>query len=209
MDHSSGIMSYDEVVEMEEILAIQEREEKLRQLIQETGHKVTQENGQRKFAGPPANWNGPAPPKGCEVFVGKIPRDIGEDELYNLFSQIGPIYELRLMMDFSGCNRGFGFVQFVKAEYATKAIEQLNHYQLRPGRHLGVLRSIDNCRLFIGGIPKDKTQGEIKLEMERLTEGVTQVIVYRYVFPFGCIVGFSPNCYFYLLLSYFLNCWKF
>lgn len=39
--------------EKEEILAIQKREENLMKLIQETGCEIVQENGQRKFGGPP------------------------------------------------------------------------------------------------------------------------------------------------------------
>jgi hypothetical protein len=33
------------------------------------------------FRGPPPDWNGPAPGKGCEIFVGKVPRDAYEYEL--------------------------------------------------------------------------------------------------------------------------------
>lgn len=39
--------------ELEEILAIQKREENLMKMIQETGCEIVQENGQRKFGGPP------------------------------------------------------------------------------------------------------------------------------------------------------------
>jgi hypothetical protein len=39
--------------ELDEILAIQKREENLMKLIQETGCEIIQENGQRKFGGPP------------------------------------------------------------------------------------------------------------------------------------------------------------
>lgn len=39
--------------ESDEILAIQKREENLMKLIQETGCEIIQENGQRKFGGPP------------------------------------------------------------------------------------------------------------------------------------------------------------
>ena len=53
---------------------------------------------------------GEPPSRGCEVFVGKIPRDLFEDEIFPVFERIGPIYELRLMMDFDGRNRGFCFV---------------------------------------------------------------------------------------------------
>lgn len=104
-----------------------------------------------------------------------------EDELYRIFSTIGVIYELRLMMDFSGSNRGFAFIQYAHRLDANRAIQLMNNYELRPRHHIGVVKSIDNCRLFIGGIPKNKSREEIQGEMERLTEGVTKVIVYRWV----------------------------
>ena len=85
------------------------------------------------------------------------------------------------MMDFSGSNRGFAFVQYTNRQDASLAIQQLNKYELRPRHFIGVIKSIDNCRLFVGGIPKDKTQEEVRAEIERLTDGVSQVIVYRYI----------------------------
>ena len=169
----------DDMVDMDELRAIQQREEELKQLMQLTGYETIQENGQRKIGGPPPNWYGPPPPKGCEVFVGKLPRNAFEKELFQIFSTIGTIYELRLMMDFSGANRGFAFVTYTAFEDASRAIELLNNYELRPRHHIGVVKSIDNCRLFVGGIPKLKTQEEIRAELERLTEGVAKVIVYR------------------------------
>ena len=60
---------------------------------------------------------GEVPSRGCEVFVGKIPRDLFEDEIFPVFEKIGPIYELRLMMDFDGRNRGFCFVMFTKVGF--------------------------------------------------------------------------------------------
>lgn len=38
--------------------------------------------------------------------------------------------------------------------------------------------SVDNCRLFVGGIPKTKKRVEILAEMKKVTDGVTDVIVY-------------------------------
>ncbi|XP_033107286.1 RNA-binding protein 47-like, partial [Anneissia japonica] len=71
----------------------------LLELMESTGYNIIQENGQRKFGGPPPDWGSdvPTPSKGCEVFVGKIPRDLFEDELVPVFMKIGRIYELRLM----------------------------------------------------------------------------------------------------------------
>ncbi|KAF1398018.1 putative RNA-binding protein 46, partial [Spheniscus humboldti] len=116
-------------------------------LMEKTGYSMVQENGQRKFGGPPPGWEGPPPPRGCEVFVGKIPRDMYEDELVPVFERAGKIYEFRLMMEFSG-------------------------------KFIGVCVSLDNCRLFIGAIPKEKKKEEILNEMKKVTEGVVDVIVY-------------------------------
>ncbi|XP_060634432.2 RNA-binding protein 47 isoform X2 [Anolis sagrei] len=148
------------------------------QLMERTGYNLVQENGQRKYGGPPPGWEGLHPPRGCEVFVGKIPRDVYEDELVPVFETAGRIYEMRLMMDFDGKNRGYAFVMFTQKYEAKRAVKELNNYEIRPGRLLGVCCSVDNCRLFIGGIPKMKKREEILEEISKVTEGVLDVIVY-------------------------------
>ena len=150
----------------------------LLQLMERTGYTMLQENGQRKYGGPPPGWEGPAPLRGCEVFVGKIPRDCYEDELVPVAEKIGRIYELRLMMDFSGSNRGYCFVMYTSRDEARRAVKELNNFEIRKGRFLGVTLSVDNCRLFVGGIPKNKQREEILEEMVKVTEGVVDVIVY-------------------------------
>lgn len=125
-----------------------------------------------------SGWEGPPPPRGCEVFVGKIPRDMYEDELVPVFERAGKIYEFRLMMEFSGENRGYAFVMYTTKEEAQLAIRILNNYEIRPGKFIGVCVSLDNCRLFIGAIPKEKKKEEILDEMKKVTEGVVDVIVY-------------------------------
>ncbi|XP_068582762.1 RNA-binding protein 47 isoform X6 [Cebidichthys violaceus] len=146
-------------------------------LMERTGYSMVQENGQRKY-GPPPGWNATSPPRGCEIFVGKIPRDVYEDELVPVFESVGRIYEMRLMMDFDGKNRGYAFVMYTEKHEAKRAVRELNNYEVRPGRLLGVCSSVDNCRLFIGGIPKTKKREEILEEVSKVTEGVLDVIVY-------------------------------
>lgn len=86
--------------------------------------------------------------------MGKLPRDLFEDELvplcekvteerrclrsfqalFNRFSpclQFGKIYEVRMMMDFSGNNRGYAFVTFSNKQEAKAAMKQLNNYEIR------------------------------------------------------------------------------
>uniref|UniRef100_A0A3B3CTN0 Probable RNA-binding protein 46 n=2 Tax=Oryzias melastigma TaxID=30732 RepID=A0A3B3CTN0_ORYME len=147
-------------------------------LLEKTGYDMVQENGQRKYGGPPPGWEGPAPPRGCEIFVGKVPRDMYEDELVPLFESAGRIYEFRLMMEFSGENRGYAFVMYTNREEAARAIQMLDGYEVRPGRFIGVCVSLDNCRLFIGSIPKDRRKEEILEEMKKVTDGVVDVVVY-------------------------------
>lgn len=82
--------------------------------------------GQRKYGGPPPNWDAGTPGNGCEVFCGKIPKDMFEDELIPLFEQCGSIWDLRLMMDpMTGTNRGYAFVTFTGREAANNAVKEV------------------------------------------------------------------------------------
>lgn len=81
------------------------------------------------------------------------------------------------MMNFSGFNRGFGFVTYCNPNDAWKAVEQLNNFEVRPDHKIGVSKSVDNCRLYIGGIPTDKTRDDAWTE---LTQNL-QVINKRFI----------------------------
>lgn len=152
-------------------------EKALLALMDSTGYPLTQNNGQRRF-GPPPNFVGTTPTRGSEVFVGKLPRDCFEDELVPVFETVGKVYEMRLMMDFNGQNRGYAFVVYFTKKDAQKAVRTLNNYEIRKGRLLGVCQSVDNCRLFVGGIPKKVKRDEILDEISKVTDNVIDVIVY-------------------------------
>lgn len=63
-----------------------------------------------------------------QVFVGKIPRDLYEDELVPLFESAGPIWDLRLMMDpLSGQNRGYAFITYCNKDDAQKAVKLVSN----------------------------------------------------------------------------------
>ncbi|XP_065653753.1 probable RNA-binding protein 46 isoform X1 [Hydra vulgaris] len=146
-------------------------------LMDQSGYPITQNNGQRRY-GPHPSYKGTPPPRGCEVFVGKLPRDCYEDELVPVFEKVGTIYELRLMMDYNGQNRGYGFVIYLSSRDAQRAVRTLNNYEIRKSRLIGVCHSVDNCRLFIGGIPKKVKKDEILEEISKVTDSVVNVIVY-------------------------------
>ena len=148
-------------------------------LMERTGYSVVQLNGQRPY-GPPPDWEGEAPSQGCEVFVCKIPRDCFEDELVPVFEKMGKIYELRLKMpmEYTGLNGGCAFVVYGEVASAKESVRQLNYYEIRKGRKLGVSMGVDNCRLYIGRIPKYVTKEEVRQEVQRVTEAVVDVVVY-------------------------------
>ena len=85
-------------------------------------------NGQRKYGPPPShpdrNFDGPCP--NSEIFVGRIPREVFEDELVPLFETVGPVYDLRLMIDpMSGNSRGYCFITYFNKEDAAAAVEKV------------------------------------------------------------------------------------
>ncbi|XP_063122501.1 heterogeneous nuclear ribonucleoprotein Q-like isoform X2 [Rattus norvegicus] len=98
----------------------------LQALLERTGYTLDVTTGQRKYGGPPPDsvYSGQQPSVGTEIFVGKIPRDLFEDELVPLFEKAGPIWDLRLMMDpLTGLNRGYAFVTFCTKEAAQEAVK--------------------------------------------------------------------------------------
>ena len=141
-------------------------------------YPIVMSNGQRIYHNPLPS---PPPPRGSEVFIGNLPRDLFEDELIPLFSQVGPIYKFRLMMDFCGNNRGFGFATYCCVEDAHRAVVRFNRTYVRSRTrrsYISVHVSLDNCRLFFGNVPRDTARGEIEAELMRLVDGAVRVIVY-------------------------------
>ncbi|PSN33720.1 APOBEC1 complementation factor [Blattella germanica] len=154
------------------------------------GFDILQTNGQRRY-GRPTESPEPSPPRGSEVFVGKLPRNMFEDELVPVFEKVGSIFEIRMMMDFSGANRGFCFVKYSKPSEAERAIRELNNFEVRPGKYIGVVKSVDNCRLFFGGLPKDKTEEDVYNELVRHVDEVKEVIMYKSVIDKSKNRGFA------------------
>lgn len=107
-------------------------------------------------------WDGPTPGERCEVFISHIPRDAYEDLLIPLFSSVGPLWEFRLMMNFSGQNRGFAYAKYGTPALATEAVLKLNGYMLEPKSYLCVRRSTEKRHLCIGNLPAATKQEDLK-----------------------------------------------
>jgi Q family heterogeneous nuclear ribonucleoprotein R len=154
-------------------------EAKIKEILERTGYTLDVSTGQRRYGGPPPNWEGPQPGPGHEIYCGQLPKDYFEDSLIPLFEKIGTIWDLRLMMDpISGRNRGYCFVTFTEKGAAEEAVKKLNNFEIKPGKTLKVNVSVANVRLFVGNIPKNRTRDEILQEFQKHTEGLLDVIVY-------------------------------
>lgn len=73
-----------------------------------------------------------------KLYVGNLPYETGEQELYELFGRVGSVESVNVMRDQgTGRARGFAFVEMGTEEGARQAIEALNASQLG-GRTLTV-----------------------------------------------------------------------
>ncbi|KAL0712270.1 hypothetical protein Bca4012_019248 [Brassica carinata] len=115
------------------------------------------------------------PPHGSEVFIGGLPRDVGEEDLRDLCEAIGEIFEVRLMKDRdSGESKGYAFVGFRTKDVAQKAIEELHSKEFK-GKTLRCSLSETKNRLFIGYIPKSWTEDEFRKVIEDVGPGVEHI----------------------------------
>ncbi|XP_011494115.1 PREDICTED: probable RNA-binding protein 46 [Ceratosolen solmsi marchali] len=151
---------------------------RLLDLMYKTQYELVQENGQRRLTAPELTKEQRERIKGAEIFLGRLPRDCYEDELMPILEKAGRLLELRLMLDFSGTTRGYAFALYTDAKIARKACLMLDGYEIRPGHPIGAVKSVDNCRLFFGGVPKNKTKEEFLEELSKLMEGIVNIYLY-------------------------------
>jgi len=136
------------------------------------------ENGQLVY-GPPLDMLDFVPPKSSEVFIGKLPKDIDGRLIVNKFSEYGRIITFRIMQNFSGLNRGFAFLQYQTIEQADNAIAALNNYEIRPGNRIGVIRSRNNNRLYIGRLDTSLKKEQIMAYFSNLTTGLINITIHK------------------------------
>ncbi|MEE6478723.1 hypothetical protein FKM82_011975 [Ascaphus truei] len=147
----------------------------LKTWVKTTGINLVQVNGQRKYGGPPPGWVGEGPGCGSEVFIGKLPQDMYEDKLIPLFQSIGKLYEFRLMMTFSGLNRGFAYARYMNRRSATAAITALNGHEIQKGSRIVVCKSTEKCELSLDGLPCLLEQEQLKLLLQSMTTGLVEL----------------------------------
>ncbi|XP_065591100.1 dead end protein homolog 1 [Cyrtonyx montezumae] len=140
--------------------------------VRETGIDLVQVNGQRRYGGPPPGWVGSPPPPGSEVFITKLPRDLYENTLIPLFQSVGQLYEFRLMLTFSGLNRGFAYAKYSDQHGARMAIATLNNWEVQKGHTILVYQSFEKCKLRVDGLPATLRRRELRALLLEATEGL-------------------------------------
>lgn len=61
-----------------------------------------------------------------KLFIGMLPKTLGEQDLHDLFSMYGELREVHVIRGPEGGAKGCAFVKFVEREAAVAAIENLN-----------------------------------------------------------------------------------
>jgi RNA recognition motif-containing protein len=75
---------------------------------------------------------------GKKLFVGNLPFSARDEDLQGLFSQVGTVESVKIIMDRdTGRSKGFGFVEMSSDSEATDAISRLNGADLG-GRAISV-----------------------------------------------------------------------
>nr|CAB3462997.1 unnamed protein product [Digitaria exilis] len=138
------------------------------------------------------------PPHGSEVYVGGISSDMSSEDIKQLFESVGEVVEvstsyflwvsfcicfllqfrvhffLQVRIRGKGDNKLYAFVSFRTKELASQAIQKLSNKNLK-GKKIRVSSSQAKNRLFIGNIPQDWTQDDLKNAVEQVGPGVLKV----------------------------------
>ncbi|KAL7002271.1 Heteroproteinous nuclear ribonucleoprotein Q [Sarracenia purpurea var. burkii] len=115
------------------------------------------------------------PPRGSEIFIGGLPRDVLEENLRDLCEPLGEVFEVRLVKNRdTGESKGFAFVAFKTKEVAQQAIEELHNKEVK-GRTLRCSLSETKYRLFIGNVPKSWSDDEFTKLIEETGPGAENI----------------------------------
>ncbi|XP_055542719.1 probable RNA-binding protein 46 [Wyeomyia smithii] len=134
-------------------------------------YRTIQVNGQR-FIGPPIACSKPEPTYDWELFVKHLPRNFYEQELVPLFSAAGFVYQIRLLMCFSGLNRGIAYVRFTNETDFRRAVLLFNNLPIAPRFVLYAGKSLNLRKLVLLNIEQSIEDGTIRKFIDAICSGV-------------------------------------
>ncbi|XP_027353303.1 uncharacterized RNA-binding protein C660.15-like isoform X2 [Abrus precatorius] len=105
--------------------------------------------------------------KEFEVFIGGLDKDATEHDLRKVFSKVGEVTEVRLMINpQTKRNKGFAFLRFETVEQAKRAVAELKNPVIN-GKQCGVSPSQDSDTLYLGNICKTWKKEALKEKLKR------------------------------------------
>ncbi|KAM3287564.1 heterogeneous nuclear ribonucleoprotein Q isoform X1 [Capsicum chacoense] len=150
-EEEEGDMVVEDVADVHEEIEGDEEDEHADAAEEEEHHEVVKERRKRKE---------------FEIFVGGLDKDATEEDLRKVFSKVGEITEVRLLMNSqTKKNKGFAFLRFATVEQAKRACTELKNPVVN-GKKCGVSPSQDNDTLFLGNICKTWTKEALKEKLK-------------------------------------------
>ncbi|KAG1330114.1 Heterogeneous nuclear ribonucleoprotein Q [Cocos nucifera] len=113
------------------------------------------------------------PPNGSEVYVGGIPNDASGEDLKSFCESVGEVTEVR-MMNGKDESKNYAFVTFRTKELASMAIKDLNNTDFK-GKKIKCSTSQARNRLFIGNVPRNWVEDDMKKAVAQIGPGVIKV----------------------------------
>jgi len=104
-----------------------------------------------------------------KLFVGQVPKAMGETDLFPIFLKYGPIQDVVVIRDkHTGQHRGCAFVTFLNNDSAEKCESELHNQHTLPGgrrpvqiRPAGRKEEVEN-KVFVGMLPRDIREETIR-----------------------------------------------
>ena len=120
-----------------------------------------------------------------KLFVGQIPKDIGEDHLRPIFEKYGEIFELAVIRDrHTGAHRGCAFLTYKNKESGDMAIRELHNRMLLPKAHNPLQvkpaagRAERENKLFVGMMPRSASEPDVGAVFSRFGE-IREIYIIR------------------------------
>jgi squid-like protein len=104
-----------------------------------------------------------------KIFVGGIAYDVSNEDLTSHFGEFGEVANAQVKFDRqTGRSRGFAFVEFTTGEACKAALGARE--QTIKGKSVEVkpAKSRENKKVFVGGLPSDFNESELRSHFEQL-----------------------------------------
>jgi polyadenylate-binding protein len=120
----------------------------------------------------------------CNLLVKNLPKDLSAHSLYNMFRQFGDIRSCKLVVDYLGNSKGYGYVGYYRVEDSERAKNELDERDIN-GKLLKVTTLLHGKRtekrknnIYVKHIPKDNFNDDnLKELFEKYGEIKSAIVV--------------------------------